>query len=162
MTFSPHVFAGLLALSALALGVAVFVAGGEDRRAGVVSDTVAVSRLFNDLDANDDGRLTADELAEARDRRFRRVDRDGDGQLTVEELTPEGAETEGAADPTAGVEAFIAGMDRDGDGRLSRDEAAAAPSPLLLDADANGDGAVDAGEFAEAMARARAEAQGGG
>ncbi|PWL33644.1 MAG: calcium-binding protein [Marivita sp. XM-24bin2] len=101
---------------------------------------------FAELDANDDGTVSAEEFA-ARANRFARIDTNGDGVLTAEELAAAGEERAARR-----AERMIARLDTNGDGALSEDEIKSRrdPSRMFEHLDANDDGMVSSEEFAEA------------
>lgn len=148
MTFSKQVSAALIA-TLLATGAATTVSAQsagdrEERRAEV----------FQELDANNDGAVSAEEFANRQDR-FARADVDGNGILTAEEIIAGGQER---AERRAAR--MIERLDSDGDGALSRAEIEDRRSPERMFArlDTNDDGVVSEEEFAEA----RMDRRGGG
>lgn len=87
--------------------------------------TAAAKAHFDEADANDDGKLSSDEMRALREmrrgmRRVARLDQDGDQMLSFEELT-------------------------------SRRD----PAKLIARLDTNGDDAIDAAEFAEGRKKMR-------
>jgi hypothetical protein len=79
----------LLAGGTLALGAAVFagasLADGWGRHHGGGHHGGGAMRLFEQFDANQDGRLTQAEIDQARQSRLAEFDQDGDGSLSLEE-----------------------------------------------------------------------------
>ena len=134
----------LLAGGTLALGAALFagasVADGWGRHHGWGHHGGAVF-LFEQFDANQDGRLTQAEINQARQSRLAEFDQNGDGKLTLEEYQAlwldamrermvdrfqshddvgDGLVTiEEFAEPFDGV---VLRFDRNGDGELTLDE----------------------------------------
>ena len=114
------------------------------------------------LDANRDGVIDADEMANAATA-LKTLDKDGDGKLSSAELfppRPEGAEGQGRSHPQgpppgAGfgggtncppAPPIIAALDANSDGVIDADELANAPAALNT-LDKNGDGQLTADEF---------------
>lgn len=105
-----------LTLSLVAAGLSVSAAG-----VATASDTSTQSKkseaLFKTLDADQDGQLTAAEMAKLpelmRQRRFDRLDSNGDGKIDQDEY---------AAHFIKRAERRLARLDKNGDGTLSADE----------------------------------------
>lgn len=137
--------------------------------------------LFEALDSNSDGVISAEELQNAA-AALKKLDRDGDGKLTREEVRPQFGQFGGrpgenppggfgrggeGGPPTFNVESFVARlMERDAnkDGKLNAEELGERSARLLETGDKNGDGSLDAEELkavAESMA-ARFREGGGG
>ncbi|MEM7723836.1 MAG: EF-hand domain-containing protein [Pseudomonadota bacterium] len=113
--------------------------------------------VFEELDLNNDGSVTLEELQGAGEARFVEADTDGDGALSRDELI---AQAQNRTETR--VDRMIERADSDGDGALSAEELADArannrrgPSPdrILERFDADGDGAVTRAEFDEAAER---------
>ena len=137
-------------------------------------DDDAPSRFFDTYDANGDGRVTPEEIAVDAEI-FRLLDRDGDGAITRTDLggpadyRPRSAPQEprdgqrpgpgaepgagpggpGPADRGAERQRRLMAMDADGDGKVTREEFKG-PDELFGRLDANGDGAIDGTECAQA------------
>ena len=80
----------LLATGALALGAAAFAGasladGGWGRHHGHDRHGGGAMRLFEQFDANQDGRLTQAEVDQVRQSRLAEFDQNGDGSLSLEE-----------------------------------------------------------------------------
>ncbi len=105
------------------------------------------------LDANHDGAISADEIANA-SAALKTLDKNGDGQLTKDEYTPQRPGQPGAPEgrhdgppngqgggdhPKRPVPPVDAALDLNGDGVISADEIAKAPASLLT-LDKNNDG----------------------
>jgi hypothetical protein len=124
---------------------------------GGIAAAAAMPRYgFGDLDADKDGRLTAEEAKHEPPlaRNFAFADRDGDGRLDRAEydeaMTLEAEILEAGAHSVRKL-ALFGELDADRDGALSRAEAAARPAlARSFDAaDTDGDRRVDRGEFSE-------------
>jgi Ca2+-binding EF-hand superfamily protein len=128
-------------------------------------------QLFKNLDADGNGKVTAEEVPQERRGLFRRIsaqaDKDGDKSLNEQEFVagfhaaraaasrqgtgPGGA----AADPEKLAERLMR-LDKNGDGKISRDEFDRPAARRFEQLDTNGDGAVDAEEI-EAQANPAAK-----
>ncbi len=118
------------------------------------------------LDANHDGVIDADEIANAT-AALKKLDKNGDGQLSMDELLappPRPGGTNGAPDATRGprpdgppgggpngknhppLPPIIAALDANHDGVIDADELANAPAALKT-LDKNGDGQLTPDEF---------------
>jgi Ca2+-binding EF-hand superfamily protein len=129
-------------------------------------------------DVNGDGKITADEIPDARMRMMmQNSDLDGDGAITREELTASmeqmrqrmmGAGGFGGPGGARGgfgrggdeVTGRIMSLDKNGDGKITRDEATEEARPMLRQADTDGNGEVDARELAEYARRMGSRARG--
>ncbi|NVO54677.1 EF-hand domain-containing protein [Rhodobacteraceae bacterium B1Z28] len=131
-------FIPAIVLSAVAItGTSVLAAGPKDRE--------PVS--FQELDANNDGQVTKEEMEAHRGQRFTKADANGDGQLSVEEM-------QAAAQKRANdrVTSMFKDHDANSDGFLSADEL---PKPRRADKmfdriDADNSGGISEQEFADA------------
>ena len=94
------------------------------------------SPLLNALDTNHDGKLTADEIADA-PKNLVKLDINGDGSISLDELQPP-PETAVASPDDLATQLFA--FDRNGDGVLTADELPARMQNLFTRADANHDG----------------------
>ncbi len=136
-------------LALLALGASALVAGAQDTgRPPKKGHRPPPLPLVTALDANHDGVIGADEIANA-SAALKTLDKNGDGQLTADEfLPPRPAQTGDAASkphrpPPSPV---IKVLDANQDGVISADEIANA-SAALLTLDENGDGQLTRDEF---------------
>lgn len=118
-------------IPAAALAAAITAASGA---AGAAQALGPVGRnLFGRVDADQDGRVTKQEVEASRERRFERIDADRDGFATADEFAEAKdevgkrfarraarmAEQRAQQDSPA---SRVARLDRDGDGRVARDE----------------------------------------
>lgn len=116
--------------------------------------------LIGVLDANHDGVISADEIANA-PTALKTLDKNGDGQLTKDEYMPPRPQGDGQqggpppadnqsdssqAKPQHPLPPIIAALDTNGDGVISADEIANA-SASLLKLDKNGDGQLTRDEI---------------
>jgi hypothetical protein len=104
------------------------------------------------LDANGDGIIDADEIANA-PAALKKLDKNGDGQLTPDEYMPPPPEgTNAPPPPPEGpdgkrpVPPIVAALDTNGDGIIDASEIANA-SASLLKLDKNGDGKLTPNEY---------------
>ncbi len=153
--------------------------GGRDQRGAQGQGGPDAGAFFDRLDANKDGKLTKDELPERAAERIMQADADGDGEVTKEELEAarekmggrRGGQGQGGPNqagrgqggPQAG--AFFERLDANKDGKLTKDELPERAAERIMQADADGDGAVTKAEFAvarEKMGGQRGEGQGEG
>ena len=155
--------AGLgLAAVALPLGVmaqdAPAAGAGEGQMAGPMDGHArggfGADVMFDQLDADADGKVTAEEIAAARQARVTGLDANSDGLISASELaarTMEGMQAR--ADAMAARR--IAAQDVDGDGMLSAAELATPPMPVALfdRMDSDKDGAISQAEYDAAKDR---------
>jgi Ca2+-binding EF-hand superfamily protein len=130
--------------------------------------------LFAQLDTNQDGQLTIDEVPEDKRRLFERLlrlsDKNGDGKLDRDEFSagiqrkPQETQADrkppDGPDGRPGPEKIFQRLDANGDGKITLDEV---PEPrkerfktLIERADKDGDGALSQQEFAAAFQNLRA------
>ena len=137
----------------------------------VVAATVAVAGDDTSAraDADNDGRISAQEHAAAAQAKFKRMDANHDGKLTAEERAQHrtGAEDAGShrragADDAGPHRRGMATMDADNDGAVTRAEHAAGAKAMFDRMDANHDGRLAADEMPQRRAGAEAGATGHG
>lgn len=106
---------------------------------------------FSEIDQNNDGAITPDELDAVRQGRFARVDTDGDGFLSLAELQAAASER-----GRKRAERMIERLDDDNDGRLSREELQDARSSRIFErADRDNNGSLSEEELSNLIERAR-------
>ena len=104
--------------------------------------------MFDDFDANSDGRVTQEEIRNRRDERFRRFDANNDGALALDEYQALWAD--------AMRRQMVRGFQRhdtDGDARVTPEEFNAMFETMAERLDADGDGAVTREELRQMMGR---------
>src|SRR5918995_1082498 len=136
----------LLAGGTLALGAAVFagasLADGWGRHHGGGHHGGGAMRLFEQFDANQDGRLTQAEIDQARQSRLAEFDQDGDGSLSLEEYQALWMD----AMRERMVDRFQS-HDDDGDGLVTSEEFAEPFGRIVSRLDRNDDGELTADEM---------------
>lgn len=100
-----------------------------------------LAEMLRPFDANNDGRVTAEELKAGRDAYVKSLDANNDGKISAEELA--NARVNGVQITTEErAKARVEALDVDGDGLLSAAELAAPPMPMRMlkhmDKDGNG------------------------
>lgn len=132
---------------------------GDLGQGGVLADPARAAEAFDQLDADGDGFIGADEvpaqLAERFGQAVARADRDGDGKLSRREWLAISrrlaASQQPPADPQATrqtVRRLLNRFDRNGDGRLTEAEAPPRLAENFARADADGDGQLGPQELA--------------
>lgn len=97
---------------------------------------------FAEMDADKDGKVSADEFKAFRAARFTAADADGDGKLSAAEI-----DTLRAKKRLARIERMIAWNDTDGDGMLSAAEMPDRAAGRMMHLDRDRDGAVSVEEM---------------
>lgn len=133
-----------LLVSPLLLTLAACAAASPPPSPGAAGRRGDPAALLANADADHDGRVTYAEFTEARRRLFDRLDRNADGYVSAEDAPRRRTRRAQGGGRMAEV---TAGLDRDGDGRVGRAEFVDGPSRLFQQADANGDRVVDPGEL---------------
>ena len=144
----------MLALAAALVGSVALAERGMQDRGEMRGMGPMAAFDFAAVDADADGKITAEEFAAHRAAETAALDTDKDGLISAAELAAHrmrGME----ARATAQAEAMVARLDSDGDGKLSAAELATRPMPARMfdRLDADGDGAVSAAEMEAAKAR---------
>lgn len=142
--------------------------GGPGGPGGPMGDPSQMVDRMMSADQNGDGKLTADEVDPRMGMMLRGADQDGDGAVSKDELTTAveqmqqrmggggfGGPGGGFGGPGGGgrggndATQRIMSLDKNGDGKISLDEAPDSEQVrgMLRQADANGDGTVDASEM---------------
>ena len=116
--------------------------------------------IFDQLDADKDGKVTAAEMEASRTARVTAADANGDGLMSAEELAAMHL-ADMSVRASAMAAEMVTRMDTNGDGLLSAAEMAARPGPAQMfdRIDADGDGALTR-EEADAAAEKMAERRG--
>jgi len=114
-----------------------------------------IGQMLQNADENGDGRIARAEYVDSRRKLFERLDRNGDGYLSADDAPRRLAARRG---DSGRLGQAVAILDKNGDGRISRDEFVNGPSLIFERADANHDGVIDAQELARFRAAAAARA----
>jgi len=127
-------------LALLALGMSALAVNAQNDNGG---PTMKGHRppplpLVTALDANHDGVISADEIANA-PAALKTLDANSDGQLTADEYLPPLPKDAPADAPRPPQPLIVKALDANGDGAISADEIANAPA-ALKSLDKNGDG----------------------
>jgi EF hand len=137
----------------VAAAVAILMIAAGSALAQVQGRGGALSRIFEDADANHDGVITKAEFGASRAGRFVALDADRDGFVTQEEMRA-GVVATGPRQGAGQRLGIVARADTNGDGNISKEEYFAASARLWARLDVNKDGMVDATEIAS-LPRAR-------
>ena len=139
----------LIAVGALATTLAACAPGfAQQGQPGSAAGGRGPMRMFQEMDANSDGRVTTEEMRARVAERFAAADANRDNALTLEEFR--NAMPRRRADappPTDGRRARMLEMrfrmtDANADGRVTLDEMQATAGAMFRGMDANSDGAV--------------------
>jgi Ca2+-binding EF-hand superfamily protein len=111
--------------------------------------------LFEQADANHDGKVSKDEFLAARAAQFSSFDRNGDGFIDEQDFPKR---LMSMSQAHARFAEMLKQFDTNNDGRISREEFAQGPTPIFDLADTDHDGVLNAQELAAAkqMAKSRA------
>lgn len=113
---------------------------------------------FDEIDANGDGQITAEEMAAHRQARFEAMDTNGDGKVSADEMQARMQER-----MQDRVSRMMARADKDGDGGLSMEEMQGMRRGAMMDqADTDGDGMISQAEFDAMHQNMRGKMQGHG
>lgn len=112
---------------------------------GMMSDAI-----FKALDADGDGTISADEIANAAET-LKALDTDGDGAISRQETMPQGAGQGFASGPGAQIKIYLKRLDTNGDGKLTEDEVPEGFKAQFGTLDADGDGSLDESELEQGM-----------
>jgi len=127
-----------------------FAVHGRHRAATAANANVGTARSarFERIDTNHDGVVTVDEYAAAARRIYADLDAQQNGKVTAAEIAGSTRAQERAVHVAARI---VRHLDRDGDGSVSQDEFVAAAKTRFARLDKNGDGFIDATEAAGAQ-----------
>jgi Ca2+-binding EF-hand superfamily protein len=106
------------------------------------------------LDADGNGELSADEIANA-SKALLTLDKNGDGKLGRDELGPPPPPFGGNAPPTDQIIRRLKEGDKNGDGKIQKEEAPPFVANMFERVDANSDGALDESEIRALVERMR-------
>jgi Ca2+-binding EF-hand superfamily protein len=138
--------------------------GGRAPGGGMRMSPMRMSPSMRILDADQDGVISAAEIAQA-GARFAAMDRNGDAKLTEDELRPQGGPGPGPGRQEGGPRGEASAMsaedtvnammqfDRNKDGRLTKDEVPERMQGVFARNDANQDGILTREELLQAAAR---------
>ncbi len=151
--------------------------GGGPAGPGLPGANDAQIAQFMANDLNGDGKLSPNEVPNNLLPILQNADRNGDGAIDRQELAgalanargqfggPQGGANLGGARDAAEADRVTGQFlqnDRNGDGKLTPNELPAESARMLQNADRNQDGAIDAGELQEAVARMGGRARAAG
>jgi Ca2+-binding EF-hand superfamily protein len=146
----PALLAALLAGAALATAAYAQMGPGDGDGHGHGERGQRMLEMFDTIDANNDGKVTMDEIEAHRAAEFTAADTNGDGALDSDELTARQM-TRMQERMATRVQHMIDNMDNDGNGSLSADELGRGPfENRFARIDTDNDGAISK-EEAEAM-----------
>lgn len=116
--------------------------------------------MFEEMDANKDGKVTKDEFQGVQDKRideqFGRLDKNGDGSIGKDELPP----APPADSPRARFMPDLSKMDKDADGKITKEEFSAGSKELAKERFAKMDKDSDGAISKEEMEAVRAQFSG--
>jgi Ca2+-binding EF-hand superfamily protein len=133
--------------------------GGQPGGPGGRQFTPPTNPLFDSLDADKDGEISAEELSSAV-AALKKLDKDGDGKLSREETRPVGGFGGGGFGRGGGPGGFntaalverIMGNDKNKDGKVTKDEMPENQQAFFDRLDENKDGALDKAEVEKGLA----------
>lgn len=114
-------------------------------------------KMFDFLDADKDGFITAEESQKAAQERFGKLDANKDGKLSKEEFEIGHPRPRGAGPNSPRVQQRFDALDTNKDGALSPDELSARGKTAQAEADTDKDGKVSRAEFEARKAKMQAE-----
>ena len=127
-----------------ALGLATTLGLG---RQAVADDPGRADSKFQEMDTNNDGKISQDEHASFARRNFQRMDADGDGRITAAEARSEKGRMADKGGKGEYAEEKIKSMDTNGDGAVSSAEYSSASQARFDAMDTNKDGALSKSEL---------------
>jgi Ca2+-binding EF-hand superfamily protein len=142
-------FVKTVILSAIAIGVAASGATAQGKHDG----SGGLYKRFDQIDANADGFITVDEMAEHRVAHFKEIDSNGDDAMSKEEMqtgmAAHMAEMGKSPDP-AKMEKHLnhkfSKMDKNGDGKIDTTEMQMRSTHMFPKVDKDGDGKISKDE----------------
>ncbi|GAB4141362.1 MAG: hypothetical protein Tsb0016_08950 [Sphingomonadales bacterium] len=143
-------------VAALLLTPAIALAGSHKNKGEGHHGQAMAGKGMMMLDSNKDGVISQEEFAASHDKRFSRLDADGDGKITAEEREAmRKAREEKWKQRQAAMqerrEKRLAEIDSDGDGAISKAEHQAMHQARFAAMDKDGDGQISRDEMRAAM-----------
>jgi Ca2+-binding EF-hand superfamily protein len=149
------------AVLSLTVGAGTAMAFGKDRMGGHPGPRGPMLN-FEEVDANNDGKITPEEVAAHFQARFAKTDTNGDGTLSAEEIAA-AMQAKQAERLTKRAKHMIVDRDTNDDGVLSMEEMQPKKQGRMFDRlDADNDGTISAEEFAKLEKRMEKRGHGEG